>query len=86
MAYVRAYPTDLPALRELLPSIRTPVLSIWGSQDPLVPPINAEILERTLPRTRSLILDSSHFVWEDQADAYAAAVVEWIDGGYRSAP
>jgi pimeloyl-ACP methyl ester carboxylesterase len=62
------------------------VLSIGGSQDPLGPPINAEILEGTLPRTRSLILDGSHFVWEDQADAYAAAVVEWIDGGYRSAP
>jgi len=39
-----------------------------------------------LPRTRSLILDNSHFVWEDQADAYAAAVVERIDGGYRSTP
>ncbi len=85
MAYVRAYPADLPALRELLPSIRTPVLSIWGSQDPLVPPINAELLDKSLPSSRSLLLDSSHFVWEDQADAYATAVVEWIEGGYRSA-
>jgi pimeloyl-ACP methyl ester carboxylesterase len=85
MAYVRAYPADLPALHELLSSIRTPVLSIWGSQDPLVPPVNAEILDRSLPSTRSLLLDSSHFVWEDQADAYATAVVEWTEGGYRSA-
>jgi pimeloyl-ACP methyl ester carboxylesterase len=84
MAYVRAYPVDLPALHEVLASIQTPVLSIWGSQDPLVPPINAEILDKSLPSTRSLLLDSSHFVWEDQADAYARAVVEWIEGGYRS--
>ena len=84
MTYVRAYPADLPALHELLPSIRTPVLSIWGSLDPLVPPINAEILDKSLPNTRSLLLDSSHFVWEDQADAYAKAVVEWIEDGYRS--
>jgi pimeloyl-ACP methyl ester carboxylesterase len=84
MAYVRAYPVDLPALREVLASIQTPVLSIWGSQDPLVPPINAEILDKSLPNTRSLLLDSSHFAWEDQADAYARAVVEWIEGGYRS--
>jgi pimeloyl-ACP methyl ester carboxylesterase len=60
------------------------VLGIWGSQDPLVPPVNAQILDRSLPRMRSLVLDSSHFVWEDQAEAYATAVVEWIEGGYRS--
>jgi pimeloyl-ACP methyl ester carboxylesterase len=84
MAYVRAYPADLPALHELLPSIRTPVLSIWGSQDPLVPLINAEILNGSLPNTRSLLLNSSHFVWEDQAEAYGTAIVEWINDGYRS--
>jgi hypothetical protein len=37
------------------------------------------------PRTRSLILDSSHFVWDDQADAYSATIVDWIDARYRSA-
>ncbi|WP_171947728.1 alpha/beta fold hydrolase [Bradyrhizobium erythrophlei] len=84
-AYVRAYPTDLPELHKVLPSIRTPVLGIWGSEDPLVPPINAEILSELLPHTRSLFLESSHFVWEDQAEAYAAAVIDWIEGGYRSA-
>lgn len=83
-SFVRAYPADLPELRKVLPSIRVPVLSIWGAEDPLVPPINGEILDKSLPRTRSLILDSSHFVWEDQAEAYATAIVEWIEGGYRS--
>lgn len=82
--YVRAYPTDLPVLHALLPSVRTPVSSIWGAHDPLVPPINAEILDKSLPNTRSLVLDSSHFVWEDQPEGYAAAVVEWIEGGYRT--
>lgn len=83
-SFVRAYPADLPELLKVLPSIRVPVLSIWGAEDPLVPPINGEILDKSLPRTRSLILDSSHFVWEDQAEAYATAIVEWIDGDYRS--
>jgi pimeloyl-ACP methyl ester carboxylesterase len=85
ITYVRAYPADLPALHELLPSIRTPVLSIWGSQDPIVPPINAEILDKSLASSCSLLIESSHFVWEDQANAYAAAVVEWTEGGFRSA-
>jgi pimeloyl-ACP methyl ester carboxylesterase len=85
MAYVRAYPADLPTLRAALPGIRTPVLSIWGAHDPLVPPGNAEVLDKALPRTRSLVLDGGHFVWEDCAEDYAAAILEWIRGGYRTA-
>jgi pimeloyl-ACP methyl ester carboxylesterase len=80
IAYVRAYPIDLPSLRAALPGIRTPVLSIWGAHDPLVPPANADVLDRGLPRTRSMQIDSGHFVWEDQAENYAAA----IRGGYRA--
>ena len=85
MAYVRAYPRDLAELREVLPGIRTPVLSIWGMHDPIVPPPNADVLNRTLPRTRSVMLDSGHFVWEDQSEQYAAAILDWIRGGYRTA-
>jgi pimeloyl-ACP methyl ester carboxylesterase len=84
IAYVRAYPIDLPSLRAALPGIRTPVLSIWGAHDPLVPPENADVLDRGLPRTRSMQLDSGHFVWEDQAEDYAAAILDWIRGGYRA--
>jgi pimeloyl-ACP methyl ester carboxylesterase len=82
MAYVRAYPRDLPELREALPGVRTPVLSIWGALDPIVPPINADVLDKALPRTRSVVLQGSHFVWEDCADEYAAAILDWIKGGY----
>jgi pimeloyl-ACP methyl ester carboxylesterase len=85
IAYVRAYPIDLPSLRAALPDIRTPVLSIWGAHDPIVPPGNADVLDRALPRTRSLLLDSGHFVWEDRAEDYAAAILGWIRGGYRAA-
>lgn len=84
MAYVRAYPGDLLELRGALSGIRTPVLSIWGSEDPIVPTTNADVLSRALPRTRSILLDAGHFVWEDRADEYAAAVLDWIRGGYRS--
>ena len=85
LAYVRAYPVDLPILKTALSGIRTPVLSIWGAHDPLVPPGNAAVLDSALPRTRSLVLDSSHFVWEDRSEEYAAAILEWIQGGYRQA-
>jgi pimeloyl-ACP methyl ester carboxylesterase len=85
MAYVRAYPIDLPSLRAALPGIRTPVLSIWGAHDPIVPPENADVLGRALPRMRSVLLDGGHFVWEDRAENYAAAIMDWIRGGYRAA-
>lgn len=84
MAYVRAYPVDLPILHATLPRIQTPVLSIWGAHDPLVLPENADVLNKSLPRTRSLLLDSGHFVWEDRAEEYAAAILEWVRGGYRT--
>jgi pimeloyl-ACP methyl ester carboxylesterase len=84
MAYVRAYPGDLSELRGALSEIRTPVLSIWGSHDPIVPTTNADVLNRALPKTRSILLDAGHFVWEDRADEYAVGVLDWIRGGYSS--
>lgn len=85
IAYVRAYTTDLPSLRVELPEIDTPVLSIWGSHDPLVPTENREVLNNGLPRTRSVVLDSGHFAWEERAQEYAAEVLDWIRGGYKNA-
>jgi pimeloyl-ACP methyl ester carboxylesterase len=84
MAYLRAYRTYLPLLQEALPNIRTPVLSIWGAHDPVVAPESAEVLDQALPHTRSLVLDSDHFVWHDRPKEYAAAVLDWIDGGYKT--
>src|SRR5580704_16326746 len=37
MRYVRAYPAELPVLRDLLPQIQTPVQIIAGRRDPAVP-------------------------------------------------
>jgi pimeloyl-ACP methyl ester carboxylesterase len=84
MAYLRAYPTYLPLLQAALPSIHTAVLSIWGAHDPIVLPESAEVLDQALPHTRSLVIDSGHFVWHDRPKEYAAAVLEWIDAGYKT--
>ncbi len=82
MRYVRAYPTDLPLLRDLLPQIRTPVQIIAGKRDAAVPLANAEFLNATLPDSEFDILDSGHFVWEDAADEYSALISRWWRGGY----
>jgi pimeloyl-ACP methyl ester carboxylesterase len=85
MAYVRAYPAELPVLRDLLPGIRTPVLAIAGRRDAVVPPANAEFLVERLPNAKLALLDAPHFTWEDAADEYAAVVTSWWDGGAAAA-
>jgi pimeloyl-ACP methyl ester carboxylesterase len=85
MRYVRAYPTDLRVLRDLLPQIQTPVQIIAGERDPVVPPVNAEFLHQRLPKSKLDIIDAGHFTWEDAADEYAALVAACSGGGYATA-
>ena len=84
MRYVRAYPTDLPMLCDLLPEVQTPVQIIAGSRDPVVPPVNAEFLHERLPKSKLDMIDAGHFTWEDSADEYAALVTSWWSGGYAA--
>jgi pimeloyl-ACP methyl ester carboxylesterase len=84
MRYVRAYPAELPALRDLLPQMQTPVQIIAGRRDTAVPPVNAEFLHQRLPHSKLDLLDAGHFTWEDAADAYVALVTTWWGGGYAA--
>jgi pimeloyl-ACP methyl ester carboxylesterase len=85
MRYVRTYPTQLAALRDLLPQIQTPVQIIVGALDTYVPPVNAEFLHQRLPNSKLDIIDVGHFTWEDGADEYARLVTNWWGGGYATA-
>ena len=85
MRYVRTYPEQLPILRDLLPTIETPVQIIAGTRDPVVPPVNAEFLHERLPNSKLDLIDALHFIWEDAADEYAALVTSWWAGGYAQA-
>ncbi|MFF0450871.1 alpha/beta fold hydrolase [Streptomyces sp. NPDC004609] len=82
MAYARSYHTNLPALGELLPGIKTPVQIIAGRHDTAVPPANAEYLRKRLPHSRLDYLDVGHFTWEEDATGYATLVTDWWNGGH----
>ena len=84
MRYARTYPAELPALRDLLPQVQTPVQIIAGGRDSAVPPVNAEFLHERLPHSKLDIIDAGHFTWEDGADQYAALVTTWWNGGYTA--
>ncbi|WP_351235558.1 alpha/beta hydrolase [Streptomyces sp. NPDC002133] len=85
MAYVRSYHTNLPALGELRPDIKTPVQIIAGRHDTAVPPANAEYLHKHLPHSRLDYLNVGHFTWEEDATGYASLVTDWWNGGYTKA-
>lgn len=84
MRYVQTYPTELPVLRDLLPTIETPVQIIAGRRDPVVPQVNADFLHERLPLSQLAVLETGHWAWEDAADEYAAIVSAWWDGGYAA--
>jgi pimeloyl-ACP methyl ester carboxylesterase len=85
MRYVRAYPTELPILAELLPRIETPVEIISGLWDWAVPPSNHRYLHRRLPRSKLDLIDAGHFTWEDAPEEYARIVTNWWAGGSLTA-
>jgi pimeloyl-ACP methyl ester carboxylesterase len=82
MAFIRDYPNSLPRLAKLLPEITVPCQLIVGLHDPFVPVSNAEGLHRGLPKSQLNVIDCGHFVWEDQAEAYATLACDFIQGGH----
>lgn len=84
MRYVQSYPTELEALRVVLPTVQTPVQIISGRRDAVVPLVNAEYLQERLPRSDLRIVDAGHFIWEDAADEYAELVNAWWADGCRA--
>jgi pimeloyl-ACP methyl ester carboxylesterase len=85
MRFIRAYPTDLALLRDLLPQVETPVQIIAGGNDSAVPKTNAEFLHERILNSKLDFIDAGHFVWEDAADEYASLVASWWNGGFTTA-
>jgi len=76
--YVQAYPEQLPVLGTLLPGIHTPVRIVQGTEDQVVPAVNATYLGERLPDSSvDFIAGAGHFCWEERPDEYAALVIEW---------
>jgi pimeloyl-ACP methyl ester carboxylesterase len=83
LRFVRSYPTELPKLSNLLPTIETPVQIITGDHDPGVLPVNGDFLHEKLPRSKHDKVNAGHFAWADAADDYAKIIIEWWNGGYE---
>jgi pimeloyl-ACP methyl ester carboxylesterase len=84
MRFVRAYPEDLPVLRELLSGIQTPVQHIAGRRDQVVPVPNSVYLHERMPHSKLDVIEAGHFLWEEAPDAYADLVTSWWAAGYET--
>jgi pimeloyl-ACP methyl ester carboxylesterase len=49
-----------------------------------VPLANAEFLDERLPNSRLIVIDAGHFVWEEEPQEYASAILGSIAASGRS--
>lgn len=57
-AYVAVAPTNIPDYREDLKGNRLKTLAIWGSNDEIVPPVNADVLCNAMPNAKKVIIEN----------------------------
>jgi 3-oxoadipate enol-lactonase len=65
-------------LRETVSQIKTPTLIIYGAQDPVTPPADAEFLNERIGGSVKLELNAAHLSNVEQPDAFTAAVSSFL--------
>jgi 3-oxoadipate enol-lactonase len=58
--------------------IQTPTLVITGSQDTATPPAAGQELRQLIPEARLLELEAAHLSNVEQAEAFTAAVADFL--------
>jgi len=65
---------------------RGPVLVVWGRQDGILPASQLEALQRVYPAAALAIIDDAgHLVMAEQPDAFASALLPFLDRAEREA-
>lgn len=72
--------TSLP----LLPLIRQPVLVLSGTDDPLIPAVNATLMSRLLPRAQLHLYPGGHLALLTDADELAPVIETFLEGTGRA--
>jgi pimeloyl-ACP methyl ester carboxylesterase len=72
----------LNALHARLSKVQSPVLVVWGKNDPVLPVKDVEIARRVLPTPRIEVLDRcGHLPHIERPAAFSAVVLEFLDAG-----
>lgn len=71
-------------LRELLSSIGSPALIIWGDRDQEVPRSSMEIMARGIKGSRFVVLEGAgHFPFVDMPDRFGELVKDFLGEGWK---
>lgn len=65
-------------LRDEIAAIVSPTLAIAASEDSVTPPANAELMKARIPNTRLALLDVSHIVNVEAADAFNDLLLRFL--------
>jgi pimeloyl-ACP methyl ester carboxylesterase len=69
---VQHYPGWNAYLRDRQPK----TLVVWGRNDPLMRPVNAELVKQAVPTAEVRYFDGGHFLLDEYSDAIADAIIE----------
>ncbi len=77
--YVAIAPVGIPQYAAQLQGIELPALAIWGSRDRTVPIENADLLVRSMPNARKVVLENAgHACYMTATDEFHAELLEFI--------
>jgi abhydrolase domain-containing protein 14 len=76
---VAVAPVGIPRFVDRLADIAVPVLTVWGSEDNVVPIQNADLLEQRMSKVEQLVLqDAGHPSYLDQPARFHEALVRFV--------
>ncbi|NER34964.1 MAG: alpha/beta hydrolase [Oscillatoria sp. SIO1A7] len=84
--FVPVAPVAIPQYREQLEGIELPVLAIWGSNDRIVSPEQADLLLQLMPNAQKVILtNAGHACYMRETELFHKHLLEFCDRLLRSA-
>lgn len=70
-----------PSVKVVLPTLKIPMLLIWGQQDRMVPPAFARKFTEYNPNLQLLTLDNAgHCPHDESPEQVNQAILDWMDG------
>ncbi len=78
--YVAVAPTNIPDFAEALKGNSLQTLAIWGSNDEIVPPENADILCNAMPNAKKVIIkNGGHPTYLTETDQFQQHLIEFLN-------
>ena len=73
-------PSFAPAVKTLLPTLKLPILLIWGRQDRMIPPSLGKILAKLNPSIELVELDGvGHCPHDEFPDKFNQILLQWLE-------